>query len=1338
MTFSNVILFSDPKIEEYLNNVIVQENDGFYVREYFSPSEKSMSFQSSSLDDQISESGNFIDDIFNNSTQDYNLVNNANLLKDIESLIQNMEKKQTRDNESTMLDNIDSILSNIKLNESRPHSPQSNLSAEPIRIKSPIMLRKQQQQEQTSYDIMDDIRHFVTNNIQDIVPDLVNQVELEITRDLVDNLHGTQDTQKNTTDENVDSFFDVDEFMAVNMIRGNLSPDLANLEGHDDFLRNRQEEEFEQINDIAGNLHKSHDQNEYDDDEELQEFFLARHNAEYEELNDELHKSQQNIVENHDSISESITIPTENVTKTQHNNQQQIAVVDDGNETKLNNASNLELQTETEEKQQQQEPLKYKSSFNLKILKQPKTKRRTRSEREFKKRNSLIFENVLLGKSREKLPTTTNSKNEDETIAASTTTVAVEDNDLRISLGEKSTTSATENVSVELNGSENHNISQYENEIIEVKSDTNLNVNAHLINENVLATTSQISLDKQEIETTSVVEIIINDEIQQSSSSSVLMNDDLSHEEKVDGSLTSQSLLKTSANASESDLSTKTNAQQNLSELVEDTQRLIKQMKDEINAIYLSDEDDDDDDLTIGSEEESEYSDEWVDGEFIEEEEDEESEYEDWSGGEEFEEDDEEFVEEFDEASSENFTPAVVNDQQQHININENENPIIQIFTLDDTATLAALSDNNEPLSNDVIVGNNPDDDIAVVVSNTESVEVENIVHGKLEIQPAVVTSSSHNEQQKQQNNIINDAAVGGNEEDVANALNLNNALKDDEASQVVDLIINNNNNEEKNNKSSKMQTQIITATMTDNSSSVIKMIVNEAINDVISAVVDTNEITSERPLTPTVSPLTEHNSTIINNAMNNIENIPTEIMAKVSHQNDVDDSITSGNVLSDENEIINVISLAQQNENEENVNVNENVVISNNDEVVVNGSIEKSNSNIQIEQEEKEKSKLTNVADEEESVRPLIIEKHSGENDVRNENQILNDSAPMLEKVEQIMTKIDEKITENNETKSPSTSADILMSDETSTVSSSLANNSNLVEEKSSEKIPINTGTKSKIPSKTKTNIKRKNSTTTAKDSNNTSPDNIKGDSKTVIQSNEKNNTKQPQNASTQRKNSFDNQRKKSITTPFGLLASSNVKNLQKEFLNKSNSSTTTTTATKIQSIKPKPSKLVPPKILTKDQTAPTFANKLTKIITPSQSQASTSSSTTKTKEISTLSSLPQRDHSKDIVPEKKYMEHCFSDEYPTTTDDEDEEENNDQNRDNNISTKTTTRSFYIKKQASQESDDETSDVSDKKRLPKVFFINQKKKSCVSDESHRNMSPFVKIHFIQPHHRIR
>jgi hypothetical protein len=147
----------------------------------------------------MSDVVNINDDMFTSSVDYYNPVNNANLLRDIESLIHSMERKQKTQSqqqlrrqdedadESLMLRNIDNILSNIKLNESRPQSPQSNLSAEPIRMKSPIiMARSERVKVEKVSDISEDVRNFVSNNILEIMPHLVGQVKQELTNDDTD------------------------------------------------------------------------------------------------------------------------------------------------------------------------------------------------------------------------------------------------------------------------------------------------------------------------------------------------------------------------------------------------------------------------------------------------------------------------------------------------------------------------------------------------------------------------------------------------------------------------------------------------------------------------------------------------------------------------------------------------------------------------------------------------------------------------------------------------------------------------------------------------------------------------------------------------------------------------------------------------------------------------------------------------------------------------------------------------------------------------------------------------------------------------------------------------
>lgn len=120
--------------------------------------------------------------------------NNSNLLRDIETLIGNMENKQAKQNES-MLKNIESLLENV-LSASRDRSSVDgsasdeisnyDLGYDRIKMKSPIIMHgKSNDTAATSnvqeHDFMEkDVRNFVSQHIQDIRPDLVVHVQQEI------------------------------------------------------------------------------------------------------------------------------------------------------------------------------------------------------------------------------------------------------------------------------------------------------------------------------------------------------------------------------------------------------------------------------------------------------------------------------------------------------------------------------------------------------------------------------------------------------------------------------------------------------------------------------------------------------------------------------------------------------------------------------------------------------------------------------------------------------------------------------------------------------------------------------------------------------------------------------------------------------------------------------------------------------------------------------------------------------------------------------------------------------------------------------------------------------
>ncbi|XP_037912727.1 E3 ubiquitin-protein ligase lubel isoform X2 [Hermetia illucens] len=108
-------------------------------------------------------------------------TSNQNLLKDIETLIGNMELNQARQNED-MLKNIENMLGNLLSRQtSRPESADLEFpSLDRIVAKSPIV-HSQKTNKSNREDIS--IKNFVSKHIQDIIPDLVEQVEKELQED---------------------------------------------------------------------------------------------------------------------------------------------------------------------------------------------------------------------------------------------------------------------------------------------------------------------------------------------------------------------------------------------------------------------------------------------------------------------------------------------------------------------------------------------------------------------------------------------------------------------------------------------------------------------------------------------------------------------------------------------------------------------------------------------------------------------------------------------------------------------------------------------------------------------------------------------------------------------------------------------------------------------------------------------------------------------------------------------------------------------------------------------------------------------------------------------------
>lgn len=1291
-----------------------------------------MSFPSSSFDDAISE-GNFNDEMF--TTTDYNSANNANLLRDIESLIQNMERKQTRDNDSTMLNNIDNILSNIKLNETRPLSPQSNLSAEPIRTKSPISRQLPSRNDDRILidvqNIFDNIRDFVSNNIQDIVPDLVSQVEQELTSDLNNEV-------KEITVENLDEFLrslqgdeknekEVGEKLnkeEMKITERNASPYNSNLE---EFLRNRHDEEFDERNASPSfNHHSTETQmsNYESANEDLDEFLRNRHDEEYHEANDEFQNN--NVADaSHDSItvvvdeseqendgSNLIVDASELIEESVESNANSLTELVDQDVS--NQATAMDYSTNDVKQNEQLEPLKYKSSFNLKILKQ-QTTRRTRSEREFKKRNSLILENVLLGR---KQQPTSSKKNRPKSLILNNEpvvgpekknensrppTTIVNEPESNINHGASLINENIESEPVlnEINasgGSETNVEIKVDAEDTETRINGIVMVDADepneslLLSENAFTPNEDIGLGTTTITRAaieSIVDVIINDGNEVSPE---IINDDAAYSGvELLNEFRDEVIQSVTPSSSEND---PTRAPQNLSELVEDTQRLIKQMKDEINAIYVSDDD-------YSSSRSAEYSDEWIEG-FDEEEEDElddeytddeGSEYEEWSG-------------EYIESDAIETTPEDALDLFDDANIN-----------------VVGEDDNNELLDN-LTIGNDP-----TVVNETENVEAESVVHGKLELTPM---SSNHFKVE----NDFGSGALNNDDDD----FNLNISLNEQEANERPDTPT-----PPSTTNPIGMNNELAA------SASSIKEIVNEAINDVISAISfdETENVVSlgndnhHSQITDGSSfqfeESAEHDSTTLDSAMNNLT---AEVTIKVSVANN--DSITSGITLNDVDVAsgretiftsIEPASNAEREEDAETLNDDKKSDQLKNDVNTVGEALALENplitevENVVGEQQE---ALRTQTNESVKRVDEYVEQPHTSTSEAWKFSNVLSDeafdtTAEVLEAQSQetvvnlttVLESQSKQADYTNLTKAPSTQKALNTINSITTPSNN--NRVNAEEfENQSKAISIETPSafslvdatnakqlseiqsfraddvnqaqkgavaKSKIPSKVKS-VKNKISTlrdsdkTSSEDSEksdeknkskSSSPDKIKA----LVKKEEIDESTNHQKAT--RKSSFDNSlRKKSVPTPFGMLASSNVKSLQSQFLNKSTPASST--PTKTQPTKLKPSKLVPPKALSKEP-ASTFANKLTKLITPPSNAKSNSEKFNHAEN----SKEQQRDHSKDVVPEKKYMEHCFSDEYPTTTDDEDEEQ---------VKEVKAKKSFNIKKPPPTDSDDETSDV--------------------------------------------
>ncbi|XP_055549058.1 E3 ubiquitin-protein ligase lubel isoform X10 [Wyeomyia smithii] len=117
------------------------------------------------------------------SAEEEPIPSNTAILKDIEKLIDQMEKNQANQNED-VLKNIQQLLTKlVDRSDSRPASQASvrSDSCERIVVKSPIPFpRSIESPTDQTKPVYEDIRKFMTDNIQEILPSLVSQVQQEL------------------------------------------------------------------------------------------------------------------------------------------------------------------------------------------------------------------------------------------------------------------------------------------------------------------------------------------------------------------------------------------------------------------------------------------------------------------------------------------------------------------------------------------------------------------------------------------------------------------------------------------------------------------------------------------------------------------------------------------------------------------------------------------------------------------------------------------------------------------------------------------------------------------------------------------------------------------------------------------------------------------------------------------------------------------------------------------------------------------------------------------------------------------------------------------------------
>lgn len=166
-----------PFLLKILNSPAIQEIEASPKVEQMEPILASVQDESSKVESKQESQTR------NDTTQEKN--DEKNILKDIEAIIGSMEEKQSKQTEA-FLQTIETLVGNLNTSHiSRSMSSASSFSvasSDRIDMKSPIVMPSRSfNNVESNSDVENDVKHFVSRHIQDIVPDVAALMNKELT-----------------------------------------------------------------------------------------------------------------------------------------------------------------------------------------------------------------------------------------------------------------------------------------------------------------------------------------------------------------------------------------------------------------------------------------------------------------------------------------------------------------------------------------------------------------------------------------------------------------------------------------------------------------------------------------------------------------------------------------------------------------------------------------------------------------------------------------------------------------------------------------------------------------------------------------------------------------------------------------------------------------------------------------------------------------------------------------------------------------------------------------------------------------------------------------------------